>query len=167
MSNLRGFLWSMGRCGTKSILDTINACTTAEMPSWVDTAQFVNADYFLRLYSRPLALVLHMPQDTAAYEALLRNHRHIPGVLTVRDPIPNLKSYAKVFKKSFVGRQDRSSRRNSRVRQVDHQLHRSDCHRSDDHADDRLLASVVDHQGFRRTKSLISQTWKSRALSKH
>jgi len=104
MSNLRGFLWSMGRCGTKSILDTINACTTAEMPSWVDTAQFVNADYFLQLYSRPLALALHMPQHTAAYEALLRNHRHIPVVLAVRDPIPNLKSYAKVFLKSFISR---------------------------------------------------------------
>jgi hypothetical protein len=104
MSNLRGFLWSMGRCGTKAILDTINACTTAEMPSWVDTAQFVNADYFLQLYSRPFALALHFPHDMAAYETLLQNHRHVPVVLTVRDPIPNLKSYATVFLKSFVSR---------------------------------------------------------------
>ncbi len=104
MSNLRGFLWSMGRCGTKAILDTINACTTAEMPSWVDTEQFINADYFMQLYSRPFALALHFPQHIAAFEQLVRSHRQTPVVMTVRDPIPNLKSYAKVFLKSFVSR---------------------------------------------------------------
>jgi hypothetical protein len=104
MSNLRGFLWSMGRCGTKAILDTINACTTTEMPSWVDTEQFINSDYFIQLYSRPFALALHFPQHISAFEHLVRNHRQTPVVMTVRDPIPNLKSYAIVFLKSFVSR---------------------------------------------------------------
>ncbi|MBV9549850.1 MAG: hypothetical protein JO256_09285 [Alphaproteobacteria bacterium] len=102
---MRGFLWSMGRCGTKAIWDTINTCTTGEMPSWVDTVQFVESpDYFLQLYSRPFVLALHLPHHTHAYQTLLQDHPHLPVVMAVRDPLPNIKSYAKVFLTSYVSR---------------------------------------------------------------
>ncbi len=105
MSNLHGFLWSMCRCGTKAIIETINDCTHAEAQDWVDTQRFVDLpDYFLPLYPWPFALTFHFPQHTASYEDLLRKNRDVPVVFTVRDPVPNLKSYARVFLNSFVSR---------------------------------------------------------------
>jgi hypothetical protein len=95
----------MCRCGTKAIIETINDCTDLEMQGWVDTQRFVDApDYLIPLYPRPFGLTFHFPQHTPSYEALLQNHRDIPAVFTVRDPVPNLKSYARVFLNSFVSR---------------------------------------------------------------
>jgi len=105
MNNLRGFLWSMGRSGTKAIIETINDHTDADQLSWVDTPRFIEAPgYFFSLYPRPFGLTLHVAHHTAQYETMLRQRRSTPVIFAVRDPIPHLKSYARVFLNSYIGR---------------------------------------------------------------
>jgi hypothetical protein len=105
MSNLRGFLWSMGRSGTKVIIDTINEFTDADQLSWVDTPRFIDAPrYFFTFYPRPFCLTLHVCHHTAKYEEMLRLFRATPVVFAVRDPIPHLRSYARVFLNSYIAR---------------------------------------------------------------
>jgi hypothetical protein len=105
MTNLRGFVWSMGRTGTKVILETVNACTNAEQLSWIDTPRFIEApDYYFQLYSRPFVLTLHSGQHINQYAAMLERYRKVPVVYAVRDPVPHIKSYARVFLNSYIGR---------------------------------------------------------------
>lgn len=105
MTNLKGFLWSMGRCGTKALVETITDCTSADAPSWVDTPRLVDASgYFLKSYPNSFVVTLHFPQHYASYVSLLNQFRDRPVVLTVREPISNLKSYAKVFLNSYISR---------------------------------------------------------------
>lgn len=105
MTNLRGFVWSMGRTGTKAILETINTHTNAEQLSWVDTPRFIETpDYYFALYPRPFVLTLHAAQHAAQYAAMLARYRDTPVVFAVRDPIAHVKSYARVFLNSYIGR---------------------------------------------------------------
>lgn len=105
MDNLKGFLWSMGRCATKAVSETITQVTQAEATSWVDTPRIIEAPaYFLRSYPRPFVLTLHHPQFCDAFAKLVAAHPTIPTVFTVRDPIANLESYAGTFLTSFIAR---------------------------------------------------------------
>lgn len=115
MMNLRGFLWSMGRCATKAVSETISRATEAEATSWIDTPRMAAAPhYFLRTYPMPFVLTLHHPQQCDAFAALVAAHRNLPVVLTLRDPIANLESYAKTFFTSFVARRvDEATKRAS------------------------------------------------------
>jgi hypothetical protein len=102
---LKGFLWSMGRCATKAVAETISAATDAEATSWVDTAKIIEAPrYHLQLLDRPTVLTLHHPQFLNAFGKLLDDHATKPVVFTVRDPIANLESFAATFLTSFVAR---------------------------------------------------------------
>jgi hypothetical protein len=105
MTNLKGFLWSMGRCATKAVSDMITQTTNAHATSWVDTPRILEAPrYFMRAYPDPFVLTLHHPQLCEAFAALVGAHRDQPVVFTVRDPIANLESYAKTFLTSFIAR---------------------------------------------------------------
>jgi len=105
MSKLGGFLWSMGRCGTKAVGQTITQHTNAKVVGWVDAPRFIEApNYFLQTYPRPFVLTMHQPQYTAQFISLLSQRRQIPVVYTVRDPVPNLESYAKIFLSSYISR---------------------------------------------------------------
>ena len=102
---LKGFLWSMGRCATKAVAETISAVTDAEATSWVDTARIIEAPrYHLQLLDRPTVLTLHHPQFLDAFGKLLQAHSNQPVVFTVRDPVANLESFAATFLTSFVAR---------------------------------------------------------------
>ena len=95
----------MGRSGTKVIIDTINNHTDAEQLSWIDTPRFIDApNYFFSLYPGRFGLTLHLCHQTAIYENMLRLMRATPVVLTVRDPVAHLRSYARLFLNSYVAR---------------------------------------------------------------
>jgi hypothetical protein len=105
MGNLKGFLWSMGRCATKAVSETISHMTETEATSWVDTPKIVAApNYYLHTYPTPFVLTLHHPQFCDAFAKLVAAHRSIPTVFTVRDPVANLESYANTFLTTFVAR---------------------------------------------------------------
>ena len=105
MSNLRGFLWSMGRCGLKAISDTINSCTGADATGWIDAARFIEApNYFCLTYPKPFVLTMHQPQFLPAFQSIVAQCRQTPVVFVVRDPTANLNSCAKTFLTSFIGR---------------------------------------------------------------
>jgi hypothetical protein len=104
-TNLRGFLWSMGRSGTKAILDTINAHTDVEQLNWIDTARFMGApQYLFSLYPRPFCLTLHLCHHTGLYEQILRQLRTTPVVYAVRDPASHIRSFARVHLNSYISR---------------------------------------------------------------
>ncbi len=105
MGNLKGFLWSMGRCATKAVSETITQATDAEATSWVDTPRIVAAaEYYLRYYPSPLILTLHHPQFCDEFAKLIAANKEVPTVFTVRDPVANLESYASTFLTSYIAR---------------------------------------------------------------
>ncbi len=105
MSQLQGFLWSMGRCATKAVADTISAHTPAHATSWVDTTQMMKSPaYYIKHAPVPLVMTLHHPQYCDTFGKLTQQFADAPVVHTVRDPISNLKSFAKTFLTSFVAR---------------------------------------------------------------
>ena len=105
MSNLRGFLWSMGRCGLKAISDSIRACTDAEATHWIDTARFIESpQYHFMTHPRPFIFVMHQPQYAAAFQSLLATNRELPVLFVVREPLANLRSCAKTFLTSYIAR---------------------------------------------------------------
>lgn len=102
---LKGFLWSMGRCATKAVADSLTDASDCEATCWVDTAKIIEAPGFhLGLLDRPTVVTLHHPQFLDAFGKLLAQYRDLPVVFTVRDPIANLESFAQTFLTSFVAR---------------------------------------------------------------
>lgn len=105
MTQLKGFLWSMGRGATKAVSSTLQACTGIDALDWVDSRVLVQCPQFAsHALRRPCVLTLHHPELLQLYAKMLSEKPGIPVVLTFRDPIANLESYAQTFLTSFIAR---------------------------------------------------------------
>lgn len=103
--HLKGFLWSVGRCGTKAFVEAINGHTDARSLNWIDSPNVVESpEYFGRLATGGFVPTLHQPQLCDKFAQLVQSYPDLPVVYSVRDPISNLRSFAEVFLSSFIGR---------------------------------------------------------------
>lgn len=104
--HLKGFLWSVGRSGTKAIIDSINSHTSARSVNWQDSSKLIESPKFFNQYANvDFVPTLHFPRLCGLYGEIVKENPELPVVYAVRDPISSIQSYADAFLATHISRQ--------------------------------------------------------------
>jgi hypothetical protein len=103
MQSLKGVHLAFGRVGTKAVSDAIAAHTDTNVVTWFDADRILASPrYYLAGSQRPFVMSYHHLIHFEQFKRLIAQNPSCPIVFSVRDPIANLKSFARTMLVSYI-----------------------------------------------------------------